>query len=76
MKKSQQGTAQDIRGGPGEKSDTVMESGAGKTMGNTGEPAYLSVRELHANDLPHQLESKPVHELQAGEGGRQYGERS
>jgi hypothetical protein len=64
------------RGDGGEKSDAVMESGAGKAMGNTGEPAFLSVRELHGNDLPHQLESKPIHELQGGEDGRQYGGRS
>jgi hypothetical protein len=54
----------------------MMESGAGKAVGNTGEPALSSVRELHANDLPHQLENKAVYELHEGEGGRQYGGRS
>ena len=53
-----------------------MESGAGKAVGNTGEPAFLSVRELHGNDMPHQLESKPIHELQGGEGGWPPGGRS
>jgi len=69
------GAARNIR--DGEKSDAVIESGAGKAMGDTGEPAYLSVRELHANDMPHQLGSKPIHELQGGsEDGRLYGGRS
>lgn len=80
VKKGQQqgGAARDYNQRPSEKSDAVMEAGgAGKATGNTGEPAYLSVRELHANDLPHQLESKPIHELHGGSGedGRGYGGR-
>jgi hypothetical protein len=77
VRRSQRGAAgRDTRGDGGEGSDAVMESGAGKAVENTGEPAFLSVRELHGNDLPHQLESKPIHELQGGEDGRQYGGRN
>lgn len=73
VRKSQRGG----RGEEGEKGDAVTEAGAGKSMGgNTGEPAFLSVRELHADDLPHQLGGSGVHELQGGEGGRQFGVQS
>lgn len=65
--------AQDPRSGAAaEKGDGFTQSGSGKANGDHGEPAVLSVRELHANDLPHQLESSPVHELQGGEGGQHY----
>ena len=73
MKKHRRDAARDVGA---EKGGTTMEIGAGKATGDAGEPAFSSVRELHANDLPHQLASKPIHELQGGEGGRQYGGRS
>lgn len=73
VRKSQRGG----RAEEGEKGDAVTEAGAGKSMGgNTGEPAFLSVRELHADDLPHQLGGSGVHELHGGEGGRQFGGQS
>jgi hypothetical protein len=71
VKKTRRDSARDIGAENGE-----MKSGAGKAVGNTGELASSSVRELHANDLPHQLENKAVYELHEGEGGRQYGGRS
>jgi hypothetical protein len=77
VKKNRRDAARDMRVVEnGEKGGVVMESGTGKTVGNTGELASSSVRELHANDLPHQLENKAVYELHEGEGGRQYGGRS
>jgi hypothetical protein len=53
-----------------EKTNVLAEHGSAKFTGGDGD-----VRELHANDLPHQLDYSPVHELQGGEGGRSYGFR-
>jgi hypothetical protein len=69
VKKDRRDTARSIGAENAEKGGAVMESGAGKAVGNTGEPAVFSVREL-------QLENKAVYELHEGEGGRQYGGRS
>jgi hypothetical protein len=76
VKKDRRDTARSIGADNAEKGGAVMESNANKALGNTGEPAVSSVRELHANDLPYQLENKAVYELHEGEGGRQYGGRS
>jgi len=47
---------------------TAMQHDSGKPTGGNGE-----VRELHADDRPHQLDYSPVHELQGGgEDGRGY----
>jgi hypothetical protein len=54
-----------------EKMNVLAEHGAAKPTGGDGD-----VRELHANDRPHQLEYSPVHELQGGDGGRGDGVRN
>jgi hypothetical protein len=47
---------------------TTQHDGSDKPTGGNGE-----VRELHADDRPHQLDYSPVHELQgSGEDGRGY----
>ncbi|KAM0719787.1 hypothetical protein Q7P37_003921 [Cladosporium fusiforme] len=55
-----------------EKGNAVLRPSDSKGFGGANE----SVRELHANDRPHQLESSPVHELQGGDnsspGGQHY----
>jgi hypothetical protein len=54
-----------------EKTNVLVEHGSAKPTGGNGD-----VRELHANDLPHQLEYSPVHELQGGEGRQNHGIRN
>jgi hypothetical protein len=46
-----------------EKANVLAEHGSAKPTGGNGD-----VRDLHANDLPHQLDYSPVHELQGGAG--------
>jgi len=59
-------------GATAEKLGFVTHDGGDKSFRNGNDPAYASVRELHADDRPYQLESSPVHELQGGDGGPQY----
>lgn len=63
-----------VNGAAAEKGDVVVQSNDEKAFGGGNEPGILSVRELHANHRPHQLESSAVHELQGGggNGGQHY----
>jgi hypothetical protein len=54
-----------------EKTNGLAEHGTAKPTGGIDD-----VRELHADDLPHQLDCSPVHELQGGDGGPGYGFRN
>jgi len=50
-----------------EKTGVSTQYGSSKLTGGNGD-----VRELHADDRPHQLDYSPVHELQGGDDGRGY----